>query len=79
MENQEIVIDNNDLYDVDVSNSDIVYVSTSSYEDLKKKPQINSVELLGNKSADDLNLQIKGDYANSRITNIEIEAIFNDW
>ena len=32
---------------------------THNYEKLKKKPSINSVELLGNKTSDDLKLQSK--------------------
>lgn len=32
---------------------------TNNYEKLKNKPRINSVELLGNKTSDDLKLQSK--------------------
>ena len=32
---------------------------TNNYEKLKNKPSINSVELLGNKTSDDLKLQSK--------------------
>lgn len=36
---------------------------TTDYTDLTNKPQINNVELSGNKSASDLGLQAAGDYA----------------
>ena len=49
---------------------------TSNYERLSNKPQINSVELIGNKTSDELNIQRKGNYANTRITNIEIDNLF---
>ena len=35
---------------------------TSNYEDLVNKPQINSVELVGNKTLDELGIQAKGNY-----------------
>lgn len=35
---------------------------TSDYAELTNKPQINSVELTGNKTLDDLGIQAKGDY-----------------
>ena len=35
---------------------------SSDYTDLTNKPQINSVELSGNKSLDDLGIQAKGEY-----------------
>lgn len=44
-------------------------VSTNDYNDLYNKPQINEVELRGNKTFDDL-----GDHT---LTNIEIKEIFN--
>ena len=36
---------------------------TTDYEELTNKPQINSVELNGNKTLDELGVQAKGDYA----------------
>lgn len=50
--------------------------SNSNYNKLFNKPQINSVELIGNKNSSDLNLQPAGNYANTRITNIEIDNLF---
>ena len=46
---------------------------THSYNELETKPQINNVTLIDNKSLDDLNIQVKGDYADTAITNTEIE------
>lgn len=50
-----------------------------SYSELSNKPKINDVTLNGNKTLNELNIQPKGNYADSRITNMEIENIFNDW
>ena len=41
----------------------IVSGGTFDYEELSNKPQINSVELNGNKTLDELGIQAKGDYA----------------
>ena len=58
-------------------NFDIISSSgTSNYELLSNKPRINSVELVGNKTSDELNLQKKGNYANTPVTNIEIDNLF---
>ena len=44
--------------------TDLANVATSgSYNDLSNKPQINSIELTGNKSLADLGIQPTGDYA----------------
>lgn len=48
---------------------------TTNYNDLSNKPQINSIELIGNRSLDDLNIQIKGDYDTESITNSELENL----
>ena len=49
-----------------------------NYEELTNKPQINNVEIVGNLSSDDLGLQEKGNYANSRVTNLEIDELFKN-
>ena len=56
--------------------NDVVDIGTNDYEKLLNKPQINNTELIGNKSLDDLNIQEKGEYANQRVTNIEIDNLF---
>lgn len=47
-------------------------VGTTDYEQLNNKPQINSIEITGNKTADDYNLVDKDDY----ISNEEIDDLF---
>ena len=42
-----------------------VDASTINYNELNNKPQINSIELSGNKSLDDLGIQPKGEYLTS--------------
>ena len=58
------------LFDGEHSFSELSYVGgegssggASDYSSLTGKPQINSVELSGNKSLDDLGIQAKGEYA----------------
>lgn len=51
---------------------------TSDYEDLDNLPQVNSVELIGNKTSNDLGLQPAGDYADEALTNQEIENLLNN-
>lgn len=58
--------DNDDL-NADFDNVQIVH--TDNYEELYNKPRINEVELIGNKSFEDL-----GD---KTLTNIEIKSIFD--
>lgn len=78
-ENEEINIENDDDYELNLSQSEIIYKTLNDYEKLNNKPQINSIELIGNKTAKDLKLQEEGDYPEEKITNIELEHIFNDW
>lgn len=47
------------------------------YLNLINKPSINNVELTGNKTLDSLGVQEKGNYANTRVTNLEIDNLFN--
>lgn len=47
---------------------------TTNYEQLSNKPQINSIELIGNRTLDELNIQPKGDYT----TKSETTALEND-
>lgn len=48
---------------------EMTFVRTDNYDDLINKPQINGVELVGDKSFEDL-----GD---TPLTNLEIKAIFD--
>lgn len=69
----------NNAMQTNFSNIQRVAVGPTDYEELENKPQINDVTLIGNKSLDDLDIQPKGNYANSKITNSELEEIFKDW
>lgn len=53
--------------------------STNDYNKLINKPQINSVELIGNKSLDELDIQVKGDYPDMPLSNNEIEELLNNF
>lgn len=48
--------------------NDVVGTGTSNYEELKNKPKINEIELIGNKSFEDLGL--------IPMSNTEIENLF---
>lgn len=50
--------------------------ATNNYKKLVNQPSINSVVLIDNKTSEDLGLQPAGSYANSRISNIEIDQLF---
>ena len=50
---------------------------SGSYDDLTNKPSINNVTLTSNKSLDDLNIQVKGNYADTVLTNSEIEQLLS--
>ena len=51
----------------------------NNYNRLVNKPQINFVELEDNKTLDDLNIQVKGDYPNEALTNAEIEELIDSF
>ncbi len=51
-------------------------MSTNNYNRLVNKPSINSVILINNKTSDELGLQPAGEYADAKITNLEIDALF---
>lgn len=77
---EDIEIDlDNDMIDIELENSNTIHIGSTNYEKLKNKPQINNIMLTGNLTNEQLNLQEKGDYANSKLTNAELEKIFNDW
>ena len=71
-EDLDIILDEQNSIDAEIENSDIVSTGTTkNYEILDNKPKINSVELVGNKNANDLNLQERIEV----LTNLEIEEI----
>lgn len=54
-------------------------VGTTNFNDLINKPQINGVELSGNKTLDNLGIQAKGDYAlKSDISNLATKSELNN-
>lgn len=53
--------------------------TTNDYNRLNNKPKINYVELKDNKTLDDLNIQIKGDYPDEALTNMEIEELIDNF
>ena len=59
--------------------TEIKTVESGDYLGLSNKPQINSVVLIGNKSLDDLNIQVKGEYADRPLTNSDIEELLNNY
>jgi hypothetical protein len=52
---------------------------TYNYELLFNKPQINHVELIKNKSLDDLGIQEKGNYPSETLTNLDIELLLDNF
>lgn len=72
----DISIDDEDTLNASLEN-DIVEIIEKNYKKLDNKPSINNVELIENKTLEDLNIQKKGDYASETLTNLEIEEIIN--
>ena len=50
---------------------------TTNYEELENKPQINSIELNGNKTLEELGIQASGDYATNEYVNAELDKKLN--
>lgn len=74
----DIELDNDEELDISIGDSvEIINIGTNNYNQLINKPRINDVELIGNKSLDNLGIQEKGNYANTRVTNLEIDSLFN--
>ena len=51
---------------------------TSDYDELINKPQINNIELIGNKTLDELGIQPKGDYALTSDIPTSTSELIND-
>lgn len=51
--------------------------ATTNYNQLTNKPQINGIELSGNKTLDDLGIQPKGDYITSDTKIPEVDNTLN--
>lgn len=70
MDEQQINVYAEDAeYLVNVMEESIAVVAVGSYNDLNDKPQINDVELIGNKTFEELGAE--------SLTNIDIENIIN--
>ena len=52
--------------------------SDNNYNKLENKPKINGVEVVGNKTLDDLGIQPKGEYAKTSDIPIKISDLTND-
>ena len=66
MDEKEIkIIPEIDESEIQVEQENIIINTsgTSNYDELINKPQINDIELIGNKTLDELGIQPKGDYA----------------
>lgn len=75
MEEELIIIENNDIEEFVTIEEGTQGSGTNNYNYLINKPQINNVTLEQNKTSKDLGLQD----TISRITNTELESIFNDF
>ncbi len=70
MDEQQINVYAEDAeYLVNVMEESVTVVAVGSYNDLNDKPQINDVELIGNKTFEELGAE--------SLTNIDIENIIN--
>lgn len=74
----DVNIGSDERLDINLS-TEIKTVESGDYLGLSNKPQINSVVLIGNKSLDDLNIQVKGEYADMPLTNSEIEDLLDNY
>ena len=52
---------------------------TSNYAYLTNKPKINNVELINNKTLEELGIQEKGEYPSESLTNSDIEQLINNF
>lgn len=56
-----------------------ITMGTDDYNRLINKPKVNYIELVDNKTLDELNIQVKGDYPDEALTNAEIEALIDNF
>ena len=68
---------NNNTIDLEPTINPITRMASDDYERLINQPQVNYVTLIGNKTLDDLDIQVKGDYPDEALTNTDIENILN--
>lgn len=73
-----IQLENEQNLEIKLEN-DVAEVVTDSYNKLKNKPQINSIELIGNVSLDSLGIQEAGQCPDEALTNAEIEELLDNF
>ena len=81
MDEKEIkIIPEIDETEIQVEQENIIINTsgTSDYNELTNKPQINNIELIGNKTLDDLGIQPKGDYALKSELPTKTSELIND-
>lgn len=70
LEDEEIVINESSVNEeVEIEDREIINLGTNDYKKLKNKPQIEGVELINNKSFEELGAK--------SLTNMEIERLIN--
>lgn len=75
MEEKEIKLESEGLEQkINVQAENVVINEIGDYNQLSNKPQINDVELSGNKTLDDLGIQAKGDYLTKNIADETYQA-----
>ena len=72
-------VSSNNTIEGEVNNINVVYIEITYYNNSYNKPKINGVELLGNKTLDELDIQVKGDYPEEMLTNSDIEALIKNF
>lgn len=81
MDEKEIkIIPEIDETEIQVEQENIIINTsgTSDYDELINKPQINNIELIGNKTLDELGIQEKGDYALKSELPTKTSELIND-
>ena len=81
MDEKEIkIIPEIDETEIQVEQENIIINTsgTSNYNELINKPQINNIELIGNKTLDELGIQPKGDYALTSELPTKTSELIND-
>lgn len=74
----DISLDEDSTLNIDME-TDTSTETERNYNNLYNKPSINNIELMGNRSLDDLDIQIKGNYPDEALTNQDIENILNNF
>lgn len=62
-----------------ITEEDIERWNTHDYEDAENKPQINGIELIENKTLEELGIQQTGDYPHQSLSNTDIEILLNNF